>query len=137
MLFGSQPARGAKLLYEDGTPAILLSGDRAALRHAFAEVFLNALQANPGGPKVRVTSKVETDPQGGQRVHIDVADTGEGFTADAARKVPTPFFTTRTVGLGLGLSVVRKVLETHQGRLVIPPAATQPNAIRLSLPLIP
>ncbi|MFM1767738.1 MAG: hypothetical protein RJA22_267 [Verrucomicrobiota bacterium] len=131
-----QPVRAAKLLYEDAGQAVVLSGDRAALRHALAEVFLNALQANPGEPKVRVSSTLGTDAQGRPVAHIDVFDTGEGFTPDAAQKAPTPFFTTRTVGLGLGLCVVRKICETHEGRLVLPGPTQpgQPNRVRLTLP---
>lgn len=131
-----QPARSAKLQFENGGHPVILAGDRAALRHAFSEVLLNAIQANPTDPKVRVTTTTDSDGQGHGWVHIDVLDTGAGFTPEAAQKVPTPFFTTRTVGLGLGLCVTRKVLETHHGRLsIFNPAPGQPNSVRLTLPL--
>jgi signal transduction histidine kinase len=131
-----QPARSAKLQFENGGQPVVLAGDRAALRHALSEVLLNAIQANPSDPKVRVTTSTDSDGQGHDWVHIDVLDTGTGFTPEAAQKVPTPFFTTRTVGLGLGLCVARKVLETHQGRLsIFNPTAGQPNSVRLTLPL--
>ena len=45
---------------------------------------------------------------GGPDVTIEVQDTGSGFTAKAALRVPSPFYTTRNVGLGLGLAVSQK-----------------------------
>jgi nitrogen fixation/metabolism regulation signal transduction histidine kinase len=52
--------------------------------------------------------------------------------------VPSPFFTTRNVGLGLGLTVSRKIIETHHGRLeIVPPQSGQSGVVRVSLPLEP
>ena len=65
-------------------------------------------------------------------------DNGAGFTAEAAKKVPAPFFTTRNVGLGLGLTVSQKIIETHHGKLEIVPAQSgQSGVVRVSLPLEP
>ena len=131
-----QPARSAKLQFENGGQPIVLAGDRAALRHALSEVLLNAIQANPADARIKIKATTESDGQGHEWVHIDVADNGTGFSPEAAQKVPTPFYTTRTVGLGLGLCVVRKVVETHQGRLsIFNPAPGQTSSIRISLPL--
>lgn len=131
-----QPAKTAKLQYDASSQPIVVAGDHAALRHAFSEVLLNAIQANPSDAKVRIATSTDNDGQGHGWVHIDVLDNGAGFTAEAAQKVPTPFFTTRTVGLGLGLCVARKVLETHHGRLsIFTPVTGQPNSVRISLPL--
>ena len=131
-----QPARSAKLQFENGGQPIVLAGDRAALRHALSEVLLNAIQANPADARIKIKATTESDGQGHDWVHIDVADNGAGFTPEAAQKVPTPFYTTRTVGLGLGLCVVRKVVETHQGRLsIFNPSPGQTSSIRISLPL--
>jgi C4-dicarboxylate-specific signal transduction histidine kinase len=65
-----------------------------------------------------------------------VQDNGAGFTPEAAKKVPEPFFTTRNVGLGLGLTVSRKIIETHRGKLVITgPSNGSQGTVRVSLPL--
>jgi len=126
-----QPGDGARLKIENiGTPAVI-TGDRAALKHALAEIMLNALQANPKSPKIVV--KLETTGSDGDRfVTIEVRDSGSGFTAEAARNVPAAFYTTRNVGLGLGLTVSRKIIETHQGRLEI--VASPSGLVRISLP---
>jgi signal transduction histidine kinase len=131
-----QTAKSAKLTYDNDENPVILSGDRLALRHALAEVLLNAIQANAADAKVAVHTQTESDSRGNEWVHIEVVDNGAGFTTEAAEKAPAPFFTTRTVGLGLGLCVTRKIVETHLGRLTIP-AAGKPGTVRISLPLTP
>ena len=69
-------------------------------------------------------------------MHIDILDNGAGFSAEALEKVPEPFFTTRNVGLGLGMTVSRKIIETHRGRLsILNPKAGRSGAVRISLPV--
>jgi signal transduction histidine kinase/DNA-binding NarL/FixJ family response regulator len=130
-----QPGEAAKLQYEKTGKSINITGDRAALKHALSEIMLNALQANPKSPTVDVRLRTE-DRDGHQGVRIEVQDNGSGFTAEAAKKVPSAFFTTRNVGLGLGLTVSRKIIETHRGKLeIVPPQSGQPGVVRVSLPV--
>jgi nitrogen fixation/metabolism regulation signal transduction histidine kinase len=131
-----QPAEAAQLKCENGGKPIVITGDRAALKHAFAEIMLNALQANPKTPMIGVRLKAGPGGAGGQNVQIEVQDNGAGFTAEAAGKAPSPFYTTRNVGLGLGLTVSQKIIETHRGKLeIIPPQTGQHGIVRVSLPM--
>jgi len=126
----------AQLQLDDGGKPVVITGDRAALRHALAEIFLNALQANPKEPKILVRLKTVADGEGKQNLEIEVQDNGAGFTAEAAEKVPAPFFTTRAVGLGLGLTVSEKIIETHDGKLeIVPPQSGQHGIVRVLLPV--
>jgi len=85
---------------------------------------------------VRVRSRSETDASGSRWARIEVQDSGAGFSAEAADKASRPFFTTRNVGLGLGLAVTNKIIQTHRGKLEIPPPQHgQPGLVRISLPL--
>jgi signal transduction histidine kinase/DNA-binding NarL/FixJ family response regulator len=147
-----QPVKSGRLVLDlDGAP-VLLSGDRAALKHAFAEVLLNALQANPADAVVTVRVHIAANemPVGtttgntaglapfgnGKALLVEIQDNGGGFSAEAAAKVPQPFFTTRNVGLGLGMTVSRRIIETHRGQLsVLSPRAGQPGVVRISLPV--
>ena len=132
------PAKLNRLKQDNGNQPIILAGDRAALKHAVSEVLLNALQANPRDAQVEVSTRTDTDNTGSHWVHIDIQDHGTGFTPDTAQRVPEAFFTTRNVGLGLGLTVSRKIIETHHGRLVIGAAqAGHSGSVRISLPLEP
>jgi signal transduction histidine kinase len=130
-----QPGKNAQLKYESDDKAVLVSGDRAALKHALTEVMLNALQANPSDPKISVRLRADANGNGIHDLNIEVQDNGDGFTAETAQKAPAPFFTTRNVGLGLGLTVSRKIVETHRGKLeIVAPKAGQSGIVRISLP---
>ena len=134
-----QPGKPGQLSYDTGNKPIILTGDRAALKHALAEVMLNALQANPADPRIGIHLRAEPagNGEGGQfGVQIEVQDNGPGFTPESAQKASAPFFTTRNVGLGLGLTVSRKIIETHRGKLeLVPPQSGQSGSVRISLPL--
>ena len=127
-----QPGNGAKLNFENGVQPHMIVGDRAALKHALAEIMLNALQSNPGSPHIEV-KLASTGSNGDRTLTIEVRDNGGGFSAETARKVPAPFFTTRNVGLGLGLTVSQKIIETHHGRLEV--VASPTGIVRVSLPV--
>ncbi|MBU6401439.1 MAG: PAS domain-containing protein, partial [Verrucomicrobia bacterium] len=132
----NQPAKDAQLHFESAPPSLTLHGDHKGLKHAFAEVLLNALQANPAEPHVHVRVQTDADPQGGRWVRVEVQDSGQGFSAEVAPKATEAFFTTRNVGLGLGLTVTQKILEIHQGKLeILRPAHGKAGVIRISLPV--
>jgi signal transduction histidine kinase len=126
------PASGARLKFESFDPQLAVTGDRAALKHALAEIMLNALQSNPHNPQINVTLRA-VGSNGDRSVTIEVHDNGGGFSTETAKRVPTPFFTTRNVGLGLGLTVCQKIIETHHGRLEI--VSGPSGIVRVSLPL--
>ena len=131
-----QTVKSGQLKYNSPSQPVTVAGDRASLKHALAEVMLNALQANPASSKIIVRMHSETDNSGMEWVHIEVQDNGTGFTPEIARKVPEPFFTTRNVGLGLGLTVTRKIVETHRGKVEITPSLEgQSGLVRISLPV--
>jgi C4-dicarboxylate-specific signal transduction histidine kinase len=78
----------------------------------------------------------ESGDNGDRWVLIEFRDSGTGFTPEVAARVPEPFFTTRNVGLGLGLVVSRKVAESHRGRLeILSSQSESAGVVRLSLPM--
>ena len=127
-----QPVEGAQLKIEPGDRSFNITGDRAALKHALSEIMLNALQANPKAPHIGVRFQ-SSGSTGDRAVTIEVQDNGAGFSAEAAKKVPSAFFTTRNVGLVLGLTVSQKIIETHHGKLEIVPSPS--GLVRVSLPM--
>jgi len=130
-----QSIETTKLDFKNSGTPIVITGDHAALKHAFSEIMLNALQANPKSPSVGV--RIHPPTIGAEQdLHIEISDNGEGFTPEASQKVPSPFFTTRTVGLGLGLTVTQKIIGTHRGKLEIVQAQPgQAGVVRVSLPI--
>lgn len=87
-----------------------------ALEHALQEIINNALQAPADEPVVTVT--IDAEATG---IRTTFRDTGPGFTDETARQATEPFFTTRNTGIGLGLTVARKIIEDHHGRLTVAP----------------
>ena len=131
-----QPVKTAQLKCDAGPKPIVLTGDRAALKHALAEVLLNALQANPSDPKIGVRLHADSNGNGHAGLEIEVQDNGAGFTPEALQKAAAPFFTTRNVGLGLGLTVTRKIIERHHGKLeLLSTPSGKSGLVRISLPL--
>jgi signal transduction histidine kinase/DNA-binding NarL/FixJ family response regulator len=115
---------------------LTIAGDHKALRHAFSEVMLNALQATQGESKKIAVSVSSSGANGHRGVNVEIRDAGAGFSAEAARRAPEPFFSTRNVGLGLGLTVTRKIIEDHQGSVEIPDPDPKGSAVvRIMLPL--
>ncbi len=125
----------AQLAFNKSIAPWKISGDHKALRHAFSEIILNALQANPDDPNVAVS--IETAKAGdAPSLKVEVRDTGKGFTLETAQRAQEPFFSTRNVGLGIGLTVSRKIIESHHGSIDIPQSQTgEPGVVRVSLPL--
>ena len=130
------PSTTVLLQYEASGEPLSLTCDRQGLQHAFAEIILNALQASNASCQVQVRARTETDSSGSRWARIEVQDSGSGFSPEAADKAAEPFFTTRKVGLGLGLAVTSKIIQTHAGKMEIPPPRSGvPGLVRISLPL--
>ncbi len=125
--------RVARLDIDRDNPTTI-TGDTKALRHAFSELILNALQANPENPTVTV--RIQQTPKDGiPSLSVEVQDAGLGFPPDVAEEIGIPFQSTRSVGLGLGLTVTRKIIENHKGTIEIPPAGEKgPGLVRVTLP---
>jgi signal transduction histidine kinase len=60
---------------------------------------------------------IRTERDGGDRVRLSVRDAGVGFEPQAANKLFQAFYTTKTEGMGIGLSISRSIIEAHQGRM--------------------
>ncbi len=130
--------KSTNLHYEDGEPITLPACDKNSLRHALAEVMLNALQSDAASPQVWVKTAVIAESDGRDWLVIDVLDNGAGFNSETSLRGSEPFFTTRNVGVGLGLTVTRKIVETHQGRLEARPEPKEKKGhVRIALPFLP
>jgi signal transduction histidine kinase/CheY-like chemotaxis protein len=126
----------AKLSYQSNRTNLTVLGNHLGVRHALSEVILNACQAKPAAPEVRILQRVETDANGTPWVRLELIDAGEGISPETARRASDPFFSKRNVGVGLGLTVTRKIIEAHSGQLeILPSREGAPGTVRISLPL--
>lgn len=97
---------------EADLPAIPM--DTRLMRQALLNVAQNAVQAMPEGGTLRV-SAARSDGH----VRVSIADTGPGITAEVRRRIFEPFFTTRPRGTGLGLAVVKRIVDGHGGGIAV------------------
>jgi signal transduction histidine kinase len=114
----------------DGQPQV---ADPDLLHQAFLNILLNAIQAMPRGGALSVA--IDPGPNGQGR-QIRFADSGEGIDADTARKVFNPFFTTKERGSGLGLPIVKSIIESHQGAIKIDSQPGQGTTVIIDLPAL-
>jgi len=84
--------------------------DPALIQQVVLNLLLNGIQAISGGGEIRVNLTRE-----GERAVIQVSDTGRGISPESLPKIFKPFFTTRSEGTGLGLSLAKGIVQSHGG----------------------
>lgn len=113
-----------------GDPDLELWADADQLQQIVINLALNAVQATPAGGAVVLRAAAS-----GAQVAIEVSDNGCGIPAELLQRVSDPFFTTKTKGVGLGLSISRQLCELNGGRLTIDSAPGQGTVVSLLLPI--
>jgi signal transduction histidine kinase len=106
-------------------------GDEELLRRAFMNLIVNACQAMPGGGRVSITT--ETD-EGGV-IKATVADTGTGIPPENLERIFKMYYTTKTDGTGIGLPLVRRVVELHHGSVEFLSTVGRGTTVIVRLPL--
>jgi signal transduction histidine kinase len=117
---------------ERSGPPLQVRGDRIQLQQVLLNLITNAIEAmaTVDGPRVLdVTSSNRDD----RCVMISIADTGTGISAEDAQRVFNPLFTTKTGGMGMGLSICRSIIEAHGGMLSVVPNAPRGSIFRFVL----
>jgi PAS domain S-box-containing protein len=94
-----------------------VTGDRVQLQQVILNLFLNAMDAMSGVEDRPRELVIKTEPEKGDRVRLTVQDAGVGIDPQNANRLFGTFYTTKSNGMGIGLSVSRSIIESHQGRL--------------------
>jgi signal transduction histidine kinase len=109
-----------------------VTADRDHLQQVLLNLALNAVQAMRGGGRLTLAAERARD-----RVVLSVSDTGPGIAPDVLPRIFDPYFTTKPGGLGLGLTIARRIVEAHGGTLEAGPAPGGGARFRVVLPLTP
>jgi two-component system sensor histidine kinase HydH len=104
--------------------------DADMLYQAFLNVFINAMQAMPDGGDITVKAKSTNNS-----LWIAVEDHGGGIADKDMEKIWDPFFTTKDKGTGLGLGIVKNIIEAHQGAVRIENRSEGGARVSIRLPI--
>jgi signal transduction histidine kinase len=114
-------------------PVPPVTADAEALRSALTNLIINSLQAMDGnGGKISI---VLSGQDNGQRVRIDVADTGRGIKQEDIIKVFEPYYSTKETGTGLGLAIVKKAVDDHDGTISVKSKEGEGTTFTITLPV--
>ncbi|HKP13212.1 MAG TPA: ATP-binding protein [Blastocatellia bacterium] len=103
--------------------------DEAAMRSSVINLLLNAIQAMPDGGSLRVATA------GGEgEVSLTVTDDGCGMSDEQLKNMFEPFYTTKSQGLGLGMSFAARVIEQHGGSVRVDSRVGQGTRVEITLP---
>jgi len=118
-------------VYDENMPAI--NGSSGKLQQVFTNLILNARDAMISGG----TITLKTHSENGDRVIVEVTDTGEGIPAENLKKVFDPFFTTKGVGngTGLGLAVSYGIVQEHAGSIEVRSENGNGTTFQLTFPV--
>ncbi len=116
--------------------------DAQQMQQVFLNLILNAIDAMPQGGEIRIAASVKTRThlnlnytEPSDILEIKLSDTGFGIQEDDCETIFDPFFTTKSTGLGLGLSIVYRIIEEHQGRIYVNSQVGQGTTFFIELPI--
>lgn len=118
-----------EIVFEANPVLPLVEHDPALIQQVVLNLVLNGIQAISGAGEVRVGVKQEA----GFAV-IQVSDTGRGIPAEALSRIFKPFFTTRSEGTGLGLSLANSIVHSHGGRIEVSSTPGKGTQFRVWIP---
>ena len=110
---------------------IVATVDGPRLRQVFANIFKNAVEATERRPDPRI--EVRLSVRGASAV-IEVADNGVGMDPADREKIFLPFYTTKSTGTGLGMAIVKKIMDLHGGEVEIDSTPHVGTSVRLVIP---
>ncbi|MCK5399167.1 HAMP domain-containing histidine kinase, partial [bacterium] len=107
----------------------VLAADQDHLKRAFVNIIKNSIDAVPIGGEIRISSTLKDG-----RVRVSFKDSGEGIPKDDLAQIFEPFVTSRSTGTGLGLTIVKEIIEKHKGNIKIASAEGKGTEVTVSLP---
>src|SRR5207245_11787487 len=108
----------------EATPSPGMQAEPAQIKPCLMNVVLNAIQAMPAGGRLRITTQHCAEarsegqaPEPHGTVEVTISDTGSGISEEDLNRIFKPYFTTKKLGIGLGLAITNKTMEEHRGRI--------------------
>jgi signal transduction histidine kinase len=121
---------GVRIIQDCATSAPAVNGDAAMLRQAFLNLALNACQAMPTGGTLRLVCGSASR----NRVEIRLEDSGVGIPPEHLPKIFDLYFTTKDHGTGVGLSMVYRIVQLHDGEVEVQSTPGRGTTFKVLLP---
>lgn len=110
--------------------------DRAQIEQALLNLILNAADAMPkDGTGILRLSAAQEELNGTPYIVLGVRDNGQGMSPDQLQNIFAPFLTYKKQGTGIGLAIVRKIVENHQGKVIVDSKPGRGTVFKLYFPL--
>jgi len=120
-----------RVAIETHVPSLpLLSIDRMLIGRALTNIIENALHAMPNGGMLTVDAALAPD----HMVQLRVTDTGIGMDTDAIAKIFEPYFSTKAIGTGLGLTIAKRNVEANRGTIAVSSEKGRGTSVTMTLP---
>jgi signal transduction histidine kinase len=119
-----------QVIFEPNPSLPPVEHDPALIQQVVLNITLNGIQAISGSGQVTLALLQNHD-----NVAITISDTGRGISADALPRIFKPFFTTRSEGTGLGLSLANGIVQSHGGRIDVTSTPGKGSSFKVSLPI--
>ena len=107
-----------------------IKADRTEIEHIFINLFLNAIDEMSG----KGTLMIQLDHDD-QNISVRISDTGKGIPKEDLSSIFDPFFTTKSSGTGMGLAVVRRIVNTCKGKIAVERSDGSGTTFRVTFPL--
>jgi signal transduction histidine kinase len=127
--------RGVAVSTDQVDRLLRVRADAVHFEQIILNLALNGMDAMAGSAPGTRNLAFQTAPRGNSAVEISIADAGSGIPADKLGAVFEPFYTTKQQGLGLGLSIVRTIVESYGGRIWAENRVGGGVVVRFTLPL--
>ncbi len=128
---------GVILRYELADDLPPVAGDRIQLQQVILNLLRNAVDAMSTIEDRPRELFIRTEQDEESQIRLSVKDSGVGLTPQAAEKIFEAFYTTKNDGMGIGLSISRSIIETHQGRIWATPNDGPGSTFSFAIPRTP
>ena len=109
--------------------------DREQIKQVFLNILLNAIEATPEHGEITVKTRSFLKPGGEPHVQVEIKDTGCGIPKEHLEEIFNPFFTRKTSGSGLGLSISNQIVQDHKGYIDVESRVNQGSSFFVNLPV--
>ncbi len=130
-LLGSRE-RGVNTLYQFAPEAAMVDVDHVQIQQVLFNLIRNAMEAMRGGQRQELSIRTSLGANG--FVVIEIADTGPGISHEVEAQLFTPFVTTKPGGMGVGLSISKRIVESHGGLISVSRNDNGGATFRIELP---